>query len=119
MQEGTFARKVVRSRVRLDAEITAESGFLLGSVLDISPFGVFFRPESGFLGGKVARLLQPEGAPELDQELVLRVEGNRVTTTVRWVGCSDEHASWGVGLEFVGLVPNEFAEPSFDVPTAS
>ncbi len=118
MQDGTFARKVVRSRVRMDAEITSEDGFLLGSVLDVSPFGVFFRPESGMFGGKVARLLEPEGAPKLDQELTLRLEGNRVTTAVRWVGCSDEHASWGVGLEFVGMVPNELADIDIDVPSA-
>ena len=101
MHTDTTERKVVRSPVKLDAEVNAEQGFLLGSVLDISPFGAFFRPESGFFGGRIARLLSPETGPSVDDELTLRVHGNRVTATVRWVGCNDAHASWGVGLEFL------------------
>lgn len=101
-------RRQNRRSVRLDAALRVGNDLIVGSVLDVSSLGAFFRPEAGFVGGVFTQLFEPPdilsptavvgleiGALEDDAQT-----GFSSRATVRWSGFSSRHSCAGIGLEF-------------------
>jgi hypothetical protein len=93
-------RRWPRTRVQRDAELRSGDDLYVGTVLDNSLGGVFFRPEAGVIGGLFTQVDQ---AVELvpGTGVLLHQDGDPAPApaTVRWGGYSASHRCRGVGLE--------------------
>lgn len=82
------------------AELTRSSDLYVGTILDVSPIGAFFRPEAGVIDGLFTQIEQDTGlAP--GTAVLLRQDGQSApaAATVRWGGWSERHRCRGLGLE--------------------
>jgi hypothetical protein len=106
-------RRQNRRTVNLDAAVRIGKDLIVGSVLDVSSLGAFFRPEAGVIGGTFTQLFEPPGFLKSTAVVELEVEAlevealeddrqatSTISATVRWTGFSSQHACSGVGLEF-------------------
>ncbi len=101
-------RRNRRHRVHWNGECRVGEGYALGCFRDISKRGAFFQPVTELLGipregaGEIPLLLRPGDAVFVTYELL--PSGREVTApaTVRWVGTSEDHDTFGAGLELHG-----------------
>ncbi len=100
---GQEQRKATRRRTRRLATVKVGNDLLYGTVLDVSGEGAFFRPEWGMVNGALEPMTRPLESFHAEEQVELNVvEANKeeqARAVVRWVGCSNEHWSHGVGLE--------------------
>src|SRR5688500_18441857 len=112
------ARRHSRRSVELEAAVHRGTDLLVGSLLDLSPGGAFFRPEAGVIEGAFMQL-DPRSPPlRVNDELELDIRhrsGLIVTIArVRWVGRSDLHGTAGVGLQFPEELRSTVLLPKLD-----
>jgi len=90
--------------VALDAECyVGTRGVVIGKVRDVSRDGFFFEPLGGVVDGWVERndtVIVP-----VEERVRVTMPGIEIGGTVRWVGHSLRHATWGFGLEFDQVFP--------------
>lgn len=79
---------------------------LVGTALDVSDGGMFFRPEAGVLQGCFTQLEDDTGWPGVGTELTVRMQLDAVgadwqqhAATIRWCGMSQDHRCLGMGLQ--------------------
>jgi PilZ domain len=111
-------RRAPRRQVEFEGAVHLGGDLLVGSVLDLSPHGAFFRPEAGVIEGAFTQI-DPRRPPLRvhDQITVdIRHVGGTVATTatVRWLGHSDLHHTAGVGLEFAFELRHAALLPKLD-----
>jgi hypothetical protein len=109
----TAQRRSEREIVFRNAEVRADENLLVGTVLDVSQHGAFFRPEAGVIDGS---FLQIDAAVSwlgsgswVDLAMQVDLEGQRwlrTPATVRWTGENSRHQCLGVGLQFGTAVQN-------------
>ena len=101
-------RRHARMGVELQAEVGAGGDRLVGSVLDLSDKGAFFRPEHGFIDSRFVYQDEPLQRLRTGDRVLFKVEREEETwdspAVVRWIGGSDDHHSTGLGLRFIGTL---------------
>lgn len=93
-----------RVPVTLEAQIRLNQDLLVGSILDLSQGGVFFRPEAGFLKGKFTQIHNPpDHLARVDTvELQIFDRGTFINQDAKicWIGFHEAYGSQGIGMRF-------------------
>ena len=97
------ARRDDRRKVSAPATLSVGADVFYGSVLDVSGAGAFFQPQDAIVRGEYTLMLSPTQHLQVNDRVRLEFSDGgrrrRGDATVRWVGCSNTHWSYGVGLE--------------------
>ncbi|MEZ4272485.1 MAG: PilZ domain-containing protein [Myxococcota bacterium] len=99
------ARNHPRESTCHDGEARLGDDLFVGSVLDLSPGGAFFRPEAGLIDNCFTQLHRNLEGLSVGSIFEFTVHANDevpvlTVATVRWKGHSSLHGCTGVGLQF-------------------
>src|SRR5262245_6325841 len=104
MAEARQTRRQTRRPVNLDAQIALGGDLIIGTLLDLSSDGTFFRPEAAFMNRWFMQLTQPAEQPRVEDairlEIIATADAIGVDGTVRWIGHHGGHGCEGMGIQF-------------------
>jgi hypothetical protein len=95
-------RRWPRERTSREAEVRRGDDLFVGTILDESECGAFFRPEAGVVDGFFLQLEHSDDIwPDVGSSVTLHDAGRwqRSPATVRWDGRSESHECRGIGLD--------------------
>ena len=92
-------RRWPREQVAREAEVRRGDDLYVGTILDVSNGGAFFRPEAGVIDGLFTQIEHAAGLTPGTAVFLRDADQVPAAAIVRWEGCSERHRCRGLGLD--------------------